>query len=206
MPDQSSTLGAGESTALTRGCDCYVHLYGAIGDGCRAPRYDSDMTDAEWAVILVAMPMPMPAWLEGRGGRPEAHCHRAMLDALRYLVDNGVKWRNLPADYRWWRAVYDFFRRWRRHGCIRELYQRLRRTWREKQGREPEPGAGVIDSPSVDGSETCPAASRGYDGGKMRDGRRRHVLCDTGGRCWRSPSPPPTCTTPRPPPACSGSS
>ena len=82
---------------LTRGCDCYVHLFGAIPGGYRAPCYDSDMSDAEWAVVRAAM--PMPAWLEGRGGRPEAHCHREMLDAVRYLVDNGVKWRNLPADF-----------------------------------------------------------------------------------------------------------
>jgi transposase len=179
LPDQFSTSGGGESTAITPGCDCFVHLYGAIPGGHRAPRYDSDMTDAEWAVIRVAM--PMPAWLEGKGGRPEAHCHRGMLDAVRYLVDNGVKWRNLPADYPCWRAVYDFFRRWRRHGYIRELHQRLRRTERERQRRLPEPSAGIIDSQSVDGSETCPAASRGYDGGKMRDGRKRHILTDTGG-------------------------
>jgi transposase len=137
------------------------------------------MTDAEWAVIRVAM--PMPAWLEGRGGRPEAYCHREMLDAVRYLVDNGVKWRNLPVDFPLWRAVYDFFRRWRRHGYIRELYQRLRRTQRDSRQRKGEPSAGVIDAQSVDGSETCPAASRGYDGGKMRDGRKRHILTDSGG-------------------------
>jgi len=164
---------------LTRGCDCYVHLFGAIPGGYRAPCYDSDMSDAEWAVVRAAM--PMPAWLEGRGGRPEAHCHREMLDAVRYLVDNGVKWRNLPADFPFWRAVYDFFRRWRRHGYIRELHQRLRRTERVRQGREPEPSAGIVDSQSVDGSETCPTASRGYDGGKSRDGRKRHILTDSGG-------------------------
>ena len=76
--------------------------------------------------------------------------------------------------------MYDFFRRWRRHGYIRELHQRLRRTERVRQGREPEPSAGIIDSQSVDGSETCPTASRGYDGGKSRDGRKRHILTDSG--------------------------
>jgi hypothetical protein len=43
--------------------------------------YPSDMTDAEWAVVRGAM--PMPAWLEGRGGQPEGYCHRVMLDAIR---------------------------------------------------------------------------------------------------------------------------
>jgi transposase len=109
------------------------------------------MSDAEWAVVRVAM--PMPAWLEGRGGRPEAHCHREMFDAVRYLVDNGVKWRNLPGDFPFWRAVYDFFRRWRHHGYIREFHQRLRRTERTRRGRVPEPSAGIIDSQSVE--DTC---------------------------------------------------
>ncbi|WP_425586130.1 transposase [Streptomyces sannanensis] len=57
-----------------------------------------------------------------------------MLNAVRYLIDNGAKWRNLPADYPYCRAVYDFFRRWRRHGYVRELYQRLRRLQRTRQG------------------------------------------------------------------------
>ncbi|WP_234390522.1 transposase [Streptomyces sp. MMG1533] len=55
----------------------------------------------------------MPAWLRGRGGQPEAYCHRAILDAIRYLVDNGIKWRAMPADFPPWDRVYAFFRRWR---------------------------------------------------------------------------------------------
>ncbi|MFD3622594.1 hypothetical protein ACFWWT_47220 [Streptomyces sp. NPDC058676] len=36
-------------------------------------------------------------WLAGRGGRPEGYCHRQMIDAVRYLVDNGIKWRAMPS-------------------------------------------------------------------------------------------------------------
>ncbi|WP_158693098.1 transposase, partial [Streptomyces viridochromogenes] len=49
------------------------------------------MSDAEWAVVRDAM--PVPAWLEGRGGQPEGYCHRQMLDAIFYVTDNGIKWR-----------------------------------------------------------------------------------------------------------------
>ncbi|MEU8521197.1 hypothetical protein [Streptomyces sp. NBC_01216] len=49
------------------------------------------MTDAEWAVCDAP---PVPAWLEGRGGRPEGYCHRQMLDTIRYVADNAVKWRS----------------------------------------------------------------------------------------------------------------
>ncbi|MFJ7272841.1 transposase [Streptomyces sp. NPDC099050] len=54
------------------------------------------MTDAQWAAVRPLL--PVPGWLEGRGGQPEAYCHRAMLDAIHYLVDNGTKWRAMPAE------------------------------------------------------------------------------------------------------------
>ncbi|MFD7447028.1 IS5 family transposase [Streptomyces sp. NPDC059909] len=137
------------------------------------------MTDAEWAEVRSAM--PVPAWLLKRGGRPEAYCHREMLDAVRYLVDNGVKWTALPVDFPYWRAVYDFFRRWRACDYVRELYERLRCSARARAGRNAEPSAGIIDSQSVDASETVGEDSRGYDGGKSRDGRKRHILTDSEG-------------------------
>lgn len=46
--------------------------------------------------------LPVPGWMRGRGGQPETYCHRAMLDAIRYLVDNGIKWRAMPADFPLW--------------------------------------------------------------------------------------------------------
>ncbi|WP_405884994.1 transposase [Streptomyces sp. NBC_01136] len=49
------------------------------------------MTDAEWAAVRPLL--PVPGWTRGRGGRPEAYCHRAVLDATRDLVDNGIKWQ-----------------------------------------------------------------------------------------------------------------
>ncbi|MEV7780910.1 transposase [Kitasatospora sp. NPDC088351] len=89
--------GAG-STSVTLACDCLAHRFGNAGDhGVREQRYPTDMSDAEWAVVRPLL--PVPGWLLGRGGQPEAYCHRAMLDAIRYLVDNGTKWRAMPADY-----------------------------------------------------------------------------------------------------------
>ena len=82
------------------------------------------MTDAEWAVVRPLL--PVPGWMRGRGGQPEAYCHRAILDAIRYLVDNGIKWRAMPADFPPWDRVYAFFRRWRDHGLVKEFHDRLR--------------------------------------------------------------------------------
>ncbi len=167
-----------ESTSAARSCDCLAHRFGNAADQPdRVRRYATDMTDAEWAVVREAL--PVPAWLEGRGGQPEGYCHRVMLDAVFYLVDNGIKWRAMPADFPWWEAVYRFSRRWRESGLIDELHERLRGKVREAAGRETEPSAAVIDSQSVKADAVVGAGSRGYDGGKKINGRRRHLICDT---------------------------
>ncbi|WMC88348.1 IS5 family transposase [Streptomyces rochei] len=135
------------------------------------------MSDAEWAVVRDLL--PLPGWLAGRGGRPEGYCHRQMIDAVRYLVDNGIKWRAMPSDFPPWPRVYAFFARWRDMGLIAELHDRLRDAVRDAEGRDPEPSAAVIDSQSVKGDATVALTSRGFDAGKKINGRKRHLLTDT---------------------------
>ncbi|WP_328974895.1 IS5 family transposase [Streptomyces canus] len=134
------------------------------------------MSDAEWAAIRPLL--PVPAWLQGRGGRPEGYCHRQLLDAIRYLVAGGISWRAMPSDFPDWGRVYAFFRRWREHELIAEFHDRLRGKVREREGREAEPTAGIIDAQSVRAAATVPAASRGYDAGR-RFRRKRHIVTDT---------------------------
>ncbi|MFE9497728.1 IS5 family transposase [Streptomyces collinus] len=135
------------------------------------------MSEAEWAVVRPLL--PVPCRLRGRGGQPEAYCHRATLDAIRHLVDNGTKWRAMPADFPPWDRVYAFFRRWRNHDLVREFHDRLRRLVRERAGRDSEPDGGVIDSQSVKADAVVGSDSRGFDGGKLTNGRKRHVVVDT---------------------------
>lgn len=117
--------------------------------------------------------------MNGQGGRPEGFCHRQMLDAVRYLVAEGVRWASLPADFPKWRAVYRFFRRWRDNDLIKELYGRLRRRLCELAGKKEEPTAAIIDSQSVKADATVGAATRGYDAGKKINGRKRHIAVET---------------------------
>ncbi|MFE0380824.1 transposase [Streptomyces inhibens] len=54
-------------------CDCLAHRFGDAADRPdRIPCYSSDVTEAEWQVVraLVLVLVLVPAWLEGRGGRP----------------------------------------------------------------------------------------------------------------------------------------
>ncbi|MFJ9842833.1 transposase [Kitasatospora sp. NPDC101155] len=106
-----------ESNSVAWSCDCFAHRFGNAGDRPERVRLcGSDMTDAEWAIVRDAL--PVPSWLEGRGGQPEGYCHQQMLDAVRCLVDNGIKWRAMPADFPAWDRVYAFARRWRAGGPV----------------------------------------------------------------------------------------
>lgn len=84
--------------------------------------------------------------LEGCEPEGEGYCHRAMLDAIRDLVDNGIKWRAMPRNFPPWDRVYAFFRRWRDRGLVKEFHDRPRGQVRETLGRDLPPTACVIDS------------------------------------------------------------
>ncbi|MGH3626113.1 MAG: IS5 family transposase [Mycobacteriales bacterium] len=135
------------------------------------------MTEAQWAVIEPLL--PNPAWLAGRGGRREVHCRREIIDAIFYVVDNGIKWRALPTDFPPWSTVYNYFAAWEAAGATVDVLDGLRDRVRLAAGRAAEPTAGIIDSASVRGAETVGQASRGYDAGKKTNGRKRHIAVDT---------------------------
>lgn len=145
----------------------------------RSQRYPSDTTDAQWALIEPLL--PAPGWLAGRGGRRAKHCRREVVDAILYVVDNGIKWRALPADFPPWSTVYNYFAAWEDAGVSQDLLDALRDRARLTEGRRAAPSAGIIDSASVKAAETVGADSRGFDAGKKINGRKRHIAVDTVG-------------------------
>ena len=149
--------------------------------GCaqRAPRYPTDLTDGQWAVLEPALPAMLCD--TPLGGRPERHWRRAMIDAMFYVADNGIKWRALPADFPPWQTVYGMHARWKADGVLADITDLLRAAVRKAAGRHPEPSAAIIDSQSVRESAegVVPAATSGYDGSKKVNGRKRHIMTDT---------------------------
>ena len=139
----------------------------------------SSMTDAQWELLEPLL--PPPGNTAGRGGRPEKHDRRRVLDAIFYLVRGGIAWAALPAEFPPAKTVYGVFRRWTRAGVWVRVHDALRDRARIRAGRHPQPTAAVIDSASVRGADTVPARSRGYDAGKRINGRKRHIAVDTGG-------------------------
>ncbi|MCK7628001.1 IS5 family transposase [Streptomyces sp. RS10V-4] len=104
-----------------------------------------------------------------------------MLDAVRYLVGSGIKWRALPGDFPPWGRVYAFFLRWRAQVLVGGFHDRLRDRVRQRAGRDAQPTAGVTDSQSVKADAVAGADSRGFDGGKLVNGRKRQGVVDTPG-------------------------
>jgi transposase len=148
--------------------------------GCGRPRrYPSDTSDDEWA--LLAPLLPVPACQTEAGGRPETHCRRVVVDAIRYVVHNGCVWRALPADFPPWRTVYGYYQRWNAAGVTIAVHDALRSQTRQAAGRQAEATAAVIDSQSVRAAPTVPKASRGWDNAKKVNGRKRHIAVDTSG-------------------------
>lgn len=161
----------------TAGASCAVQ-----GCLCRDRRrcYPSDLTDAEWEVLRPEAEQVM-AELRRVAGRPMVHDLRATLDAVHYVVRNGIEWRALPADFPPWDAVYAFFQRWNSRGLPHRLVDRLRSRLRGASGRDSQPSAAVLDSQTIKAADTVGAGTRGFDAGKKINGRKRHLAVDTEG-------------------------
>jgi len=135
--------------------------------------YPTDLTDAQWQKIESLLPSP------SRRGRPREHTLREIVNAIFYIVNNGIKWRAMPHDLPPWQSVYYYFRSWTKQGRWETLNTTLRELVRQKVGRHPQPSAAVIDSQSVKTTEEAEPETCGYDAGKQVKGRKRHVLVDT---------------------------
>jgi putative transposase len=135
--------------------------------------YATDLSDEEWWILKPIIPEAKP------GGRPRAHETRELLDAIFYAVRGGCAWRLLPHEFPPWQTIYHYFRTWRLDGTWERINGVLRERVRTMAGREATPSAAILDSQSARTTEK--GGARGYDGAKKVNGRKRHLLVDTGG-------------------------
>jgi len=137
----------------------------------------SSITDAQWAVLEPLLPPPGNA---GRGGRPEKHPRRRVLDAIFYLVRGGIAWAALPHDFPPHQTVYGIFGRWARAEVWQQIHDTLRDLVRVHEGRDPQPTAAIIDSQSVRGAR-CGHRARHHPRLRRREEGQRPQTPHRGG-------------------------
>jgi putative transposase len=136
----------------------------------RTQRYDTDLTDQQFALVESFLPKAK------RTGRPPADL-REVLNGILYLVRTGCQWRLLPHDFPPWSTVHTWYRRWRKDGTWQRINEALRQQVRSAAGRDPNPRASAADSQSV---KTTPQGGvKGFDNGKKVHGRKRHIWVDS---------------------------
>lgn len=78
------------------------------------------MTDEQWARLEPLLPAQKPA--TGRPAKP----HRAVLEAILWVLRTGAPWRDLPAqDYGPWQTAASRFYRWRHAGVWERILAAL---------------------------------------------------------------------------------
>ncbi|WP_394102963.1 IS5 family transposase [Xanthobacter wiegelii] len=140
----------------------------------RGLRYDSDLSEAEWALVG---PLIRPG---KRGGRPRSVDIREVLNAIFYVLWTGCQWKALPKDLPPKSTVWEYLDLWEWDGTLARIHHALYVEVREQAGREASPTTALIDSQTAKRAQRGASLDpSGYDAGKKTLGRKRHVLTDT---------------------------
>jgi transposase len=127
--------------------------------------YPSDLTNREWSKIERFIPAPKS------GGRPAIYQRREIVNALLYIDRTGCQWRALPHDLPPWKAVYWYFRNWKKDGTLDRLHDELRGDLRAAEGRSRQPSAAILDSQTVRTTEKGgPRATTAVRGSRAASG------------------------------------
>lgn len=80
-----------------------------------------ELTDQQWSKIAPLLPPQKP-----KRGRP-AKDHRAVINAVIWVLRTGASWRDLPERYGPWQTVASRFYRWQKRGIWQRVLEELQR-------------------------------------------------------------------------------
>jgi transposase len=140
-------------------------------------RYESDLTDAEWALVAPLIPPGK------HGGAHRTVDVREVVNGIMYILSTGCQWRAIPKDLPPRSTLHDYLDRWDYDGTLERVHYALYVRCREQAGRQASPSAAIIDSQSMKSAEKGGRTIDlpGYDSGKHIKGKKRHLLVDTEG-------------------------
>ncbi len=109
-------------------------------------RYETELTDAEWAVISPYLPPPCAC------GRPREWSF--VMCSIFYVLRGGIAWCLLSNDLLPKSTAFHWFATWRDAGLFEVINHHLVVADRERVGREASPTAVVLDSQSLKTTES----------------------------------------------------
>lgn len=134
-------------------------------------RYESDLTDTEWAEVKPLIPPAKP------GGNKRTVEIRQVLNGLMYILSTGCQWRAIPKDLPPRSTVHDYLERWTWDGTLERIHHVLYVKCREQASREASPTAAVIDAQSVKSGEKGGPRSTHTATMRARRSRARSATC-----------------------------
>ena len=163
--------------------------------GHRTPQYTSDLSDAQWEIIQVFLP------LEYSGvGRPTEIDLREAVNAMLYVAKTGCQWENLPREFPKHQSVYSHFNKWCKNGLWEVINRALCYLVRHQEGHCPTqvPGVWIVKAPKpakvgrtgLRCRQKSQMTQTSHSGGYPRlvaGGSRPH--CPTSGAGWRKATP-----------------
>jgi transposase len=81
--------------------------------GCRfeeAALSRGDLTEVEWRILKILLPVERQPEKRGRGRPPEDN--RNVINGILWRLRTGAPWRDVPGKYGNWNSIYRRFRRW----------------------------------------------------------------------------------------------
>src|SRR5246127_4067251 len=88
-----------------------------------------DLTEVEWRILRVLLPVERKPGRRGRG-RPPAD-NRNIINGILWRLRTGAPWRDVPEKYGKWNSVYRRFRRWSACGVWESVAIALAETMAE---------------------------------------------------------------------------
>ena len=107
----------------------------------RGLRYESDLTDEEFALIEPFLP-------------PERSvARRSLVNGILYLLTTGCQWRQLPKDFPPKSTTHDYYVELLCSGVLTRIHHALYAEVRTLEGRVATPTLAIVDSQTVKSAE-----------------------------------------------------